>query len=240
MDVSYSQNIKIPKYLLILASIFFTSYLASPIVQNRLVAFSHTYFSATLFVYPLSYSILDIVTEVYGYRVSRQLVWCGIFAWLFSGLFFLWVTHLPGPSFWGKYDKAFDYVLHPYLRSVLSGSTAVLLGQFINIYIISKWKVIVQGRYFWLRSVGSSFIGNAITIILALLFIYLGRMPFQQLLNIIIFEVVADIIYCAIAAVPATIVVGILKAKEKIDVYDSHINFNPFKLSINQTDFKAD
>jgi uncharacterized integral membrane protein (TIGR00697 family) len=232
MNEIYEQRDIIPKYLIFLVTLFLISYLASPVVQNRLVLFGHTYFSATLFVYPLSYSISDIVTEIYGYRVARQMIWSGIFAWLISGLFFMMVIHMKGPAFWKIYDNEFNMVMQPYLRSVLSGTLSVIAGQFLNIYIISKLKILAKGKYFWLRSLSSSICGNVITITLSLLCIYVGRMRMANIIEIILFEVAVDIVYSAVAAFPATFVVMYLKAKEKLDVYDYNINFNPFKLAL--------
>ncbi len=228
-----SGKVKIPKYLLFLMMLFIVCYLVSAIVQHRLVSIGPAIFTATAFAYPLSNIILDIVTEVYGYNVSRQMIWCGIVAWFVMGLFLVIIIHLPMPAFWSDYDNKFTFVMVPYIRSILSDSLGILCGQFINIYIISKLKVLLKGRYFWLRSVSSSFIGDIVTILIAIILIYYGTMPLSKVCTIAFYGIVLNIIYCAIAATPAIFVVKMLKYAEKIDIYDHKTDYNPFRFKLN-------
>lgn len=220
------------KYLVVLVTLFITIYLTTGMVQSRLITIGHEYISSAIYIYPLSYLITDIVTEVYGYRVARQLIWCGILAWLFAGTFIAFIVHLTPPHFWAGYAKEFDFIMSPYLRYACSSAAGVLLGQFLNIYIIAKFKILARGRYFWLRSVTSSFIGDGITIFVALVFIYYGRMPLMNIFEIIFFEFLINIVYTAIIAFPAVYVVKFLKRAENMDVYDYNISFNPFKFKI--------
>ena len=227
-----TEKIRFPKYLLVFVMLFTVCYLVSALVQHRLVAIGHAYFTATAFSYPLANIISDIVTEVYGYKVSRQMIWCGIMAWFIMGLFLIIIIHLPIPTFWTNYDQKFSFVMKPYLRSIFSDSLGIIVGQFINIYIISKLKILLKGRYFWLRSVSASFIGDIFTIVIAIIFIYYGTMPLEKVYTIAFYGVALNIAYCAIAATPAIFVVKILKHVEKIDTYDREINYNPFKFKL--------
>lgn len=227
-----SQKTNTPQYILILATIFITIYLTTGIVQYRLITFGHIYFSSAIYIYPLSYLICDVVTEVYGYKICRQLIWCGIIAWLMAGIFIEFVTYLRPPSFWRSYAEQYDYIMGSYLRYAYSSAAGVLLGQFLNSYLISKLKIFVKGRYFWLRSVISTFVGDGITIFIALLFIYYGRMPISNVFEIIFYEIIINVIYCGVIAIPAVFLVRFLKRAEQLDTYDYNVNFNPFKLGL--------
>lgn len=216
-------------YLTVLVMLFITTYLTTGMVQYRLIAFGHMYFSAAILIYPLSYVISDIVTEVYGYQYSRQLLWCGIGAWLLAGAYVLLATHLTPPTFWKHYAAQYDFIMSPYFRYAVSSAFGVMLGQFLNIYLISKLKIFTQGKYFWLRSVSSTFIGDGITILVALFFIYYGDMPIINIFEIIGVEILINIAYTAVMAVPAVFVVRFLKSAENMDAYDINVNFNPFR-----------
>ncbi len=227
-----SDKIKIPKYLLILFMLFIVCYLVSALVQHRLVFIGGATFTATAFSYPLANLISDIVTEVYGYRVSRQMIWCGIAGWFVMGLFLLVIIHLPIPTFWSNYDNEFSVVMSPYMRSIIFDSIGIIIGQFVNIYLLSKFKILMRGRFFWLRSVGSTFIGDVITILIAVVSIYYGTMPLSKIYTIAFYGIALNIVYCAIAATPLMIIVQILKRLENMDTYDYGINYNPFKFSL--------
>lgn len=220
------------KYLTLITSIIVTVYLVTAVVQNRLVAIGDIDICAAMFVYPFSYLLFDICTEVYGYKITRQILWCCLLSWIFSGLLITMVIHLPAPNFWKGYSGQFNTVMSPYFRTVLSGIIAVIAGQFINIYMIAKFKVLTRGRFFWLRSVTSCFMGDSITTTFAIFFIFFGRMAFFNIIHIIIYQIIIAIVLQAVCVVPATIMVYFLKKSENIDVYDYSINFNPFKFSI--------
>lgn len=230
-----SNQAAMPKYLMLLVVLFITIYLATGMVQYRLVSITHSiYFSFAIFIYPLSYLISDLVTEVYGYQVARQLIWCGILAWVFAGVCVKLATLMPYPLFWKHFAFEYDDILGTYLRNQLSGSLGVMLGQFLNVWILSKCKVLLQGRYFWFRCVLSTVIGDAITITVALFLVYFGKMAMGHIFAIIFNEIVVNILYTAIMAFPAVFVANALKKAEKLDTFDYSVNFNPFKFVVDQ------
>lgn len=222
------------KYLTLITTLVVTFYIVTAVVQNRLVSIHGFNVCAAIFVYPFSYLFCDITTEVYGYKVTRQLLWCGLLSWLISGFLIAGVIKLPTPGFWSTYSQQWDVVMSPYLRTVSSGIIAVIAGQFINIYMISKFKILTMGRYFWLRSVGSCFTGDLITTVLSLSFIFVGRMPFHNIMELIIYELSLSIAIQALFAIPGTLVVYFLKKSENIDTYDYSTNFNPFKFKVSE------
>jgi uncharacterized integral membrane protein (TIGR00697 family) len=220
------------KYLIILVTLFVTTYLVTGMVQYRLVALGKSYFSFAILVYLLSYLISDMVTEVYGYRYGRHLVWCGIVAWLIAGLCITVAVHLEAPTFWSDYAKKYDFIMSPYLRYALSSVFVVLLGQFINIYMVSRFKVLMKGRLFWVRSITATLVGDGITISIAVFFIYYGKMALVNIGEIIALEIIINIIYVGVCVIPASFLVAFLKRAEGVDVYDTNIQFNPFKFGL--------
>ncbi len=222
------------KYLILLTTLFITCYLLTAVVQNRLVGFHHIFLTGAIFIYPISYLLSDIVTEVYGYKFSRQMIWCGIISWIIMALFLEFIMKLKVPHFWKTYDNDFSVIFAPILRDVLAGSIAVMAGQFLNIYAISKLKILTKGRYFWIRSVSSSLVGNFLTNFIALFFIFFGRTSTHSTFEIMIYDILMDIIYTGALALPAVFFAAFLKRAEGIDAYDLNINFNPFKFDLNQ------
>ena len=121
-----------------------------------------------------------------------------------------------------------------YLRFAASSASGLLLGQFLNIYIISKLKILVGGRYFWLCSVSSTILGDGITIFIALIFVFYGRMPFLSILEIIFFEIALNMVYSTVIAFPAVYIVRYLKHAENMDTFDINISYNPFRFNIDK------
>ncbi len=226
---SQPTHIKGFKYLVWLIALFFTSYAATLILQNRVMAIGHLSVCAAIIAYPLSYTIADIITEVYGYNMSRQLIWSGILSWIIVASLIDISIHTPIPPFWIKYDEAYDFVMAPVFRGVMLGIVSVLIGQFINIYLLTKLKIKTKGKYFILRSIASTAVGDLITVVLALFGVFAGRMPTTNILGIVFYEYIFMFIYAIVMSIPAAMIAAHLKKLEGVDVYDFSTNFNPFK-----------
>ncbi len=221
------------KYFTFLITAFISCYLISGFVLNRLISIDgYYYITGGTFIYFLSPIICDVVTEVYGYKIARQMLWAGLFAQFFMGIVAILVMRAPVPSFWTTTDADYSVVLDPLMRSCISGFLAIFIGQFTNAYLISKWKILLKGKYFWLRSVASSFIGDSLTVTIAVLGIFIGRMPTHDLSQTLIPELVIMILFSLLASVPASLLAKFLKRAENMDPYDNNVNFNPFKLSL--------
>jgi hypothetical protein len=210
---------------------FVTSYLTSEVILNRLVDIGFGFITGGTFIYFLSPMIADVITEVYGYCVARQVIWFGVIAWLFLGVCVQICLHLPYPPFWKASAQAYDDALGSLFRSCMVSSIAVLLGQLTNAYFISKLKIMTMGRYFWLRSVGSSLVGDTITVTLSIIGIFAGRIPAGTFTHTLIPEFIIMILFSACGAIPAAWIAAYLKKKLGQDHYDTNISYNPFKLS---------
>ncbi len=206
----------ISHYILILGMVNITISLAADIVAYKLVNLGPALLPGAPLIFPLTYIIGDIVAEVYGYNVAKKIIWLTLICELFFAIAIKLIIHLPSPIFWHQ-QHSFNEVVDPILRFVLAGIAAVISSSFINIYMVSKWKILMKGRHFWLRSLGSSAIGGFILVLVTILVGFSGNIHWSKLTHMIL------------SVWPASIITGFLKLEERLDVYDIGTNFNPFK-----------
>lgn len=215
------------KHLIWLVSLFFISYFATIILQNRIVAVGHYFICAAVLVYPLSYSIANVITEVYGYKISRQLIFLGLVCWIVIASLIEITIKAPVPAFWQSYDNAYDAVMAPIFRGVILSSFAVIIGQFVNIYILTNLKLRAHGRFFILRNLTSTAIGDFVAVALALLGVFIGRMPVFKIMELSVFEYIFMALYTVATSVPVAVIASYIKKSEGITDYSD--NYNPIK-----------
>lgn len=215
---------------------FVACFLVQGVLLNRLISLGNYYITGGTFIYFVSPLISDVVAEVYGYRVARQMLWLGLFAIIFMTTCSSLVIRAPYPPFWKSNAEAYFISMHALIRATIAGIIAVLIGQFINIYLMSKWKILLRGRYFWLRSAGSSIIGDAVTVSISILLIFWGRVPTQLFTHLLIPELIIMVLFSSLGAVPALVIAKLTAKFEGINTYDVGVNFNPFKLGLEDKD----
>jgi queuosine precursor transporter len=219
---------RISHYILILGMINITISLSADVVAYKLVNLGPALLPGAPLIFPLTYIIGDIVAEVYGYTQAKKIIWVTLVCELFFALVIKVIIHLPSPVFWHQ-QHSYNEVIDPILRFVLAGILAVISSSFINIYIISKWKILMKGRHFWLRSLGSSAIGGFILVLITILAGFSGNLHWSKLLTMIVSVYSMELLYSLLGVWPASIITGFLKLEEQLDVYDTETNFNPFK-----------
>ena len=189
-------------------------------------------FDGGTILFPLSYIFGDVLTEVYGYRASRRVIWTG-FASTFLMAIVLWIVGLlPAPEAdWGP-EKQFAYsnVLAPVGRIVVASLIAYFAGEFSNSYVLAKMKIWTRGRFLWTRTIGSTLVGEGVDTLIFCLIAFLGVWTTPTLVAVIISNYVFKCGF-EIVATPVTyaVVIG-LKRSEGVDVYDIGTNFNPFRV----------
>ena len=218
-------------YLLLMVMLYMAAFISCDVLIKRMIGFNNLYTSGAIVGFPLTFTIADIVAEVYGYQIARNMLW---FAFAGDFLFDMLATltiHLPYPSYW---HSASDF------KVVLSGLPTLFLisfltapvSDFFNIYVLVKTKILFKGRYFILRSIISSALGELMdTIIIGtfLTFLYHWQGHEWVIIGVIY---IFKIIYALISSIPAAICAAALKKHEGIDVYDHTTDFNPFRLKI--------
>ncbi len=196
-------------------------------------------FDAGTVLFPLSYIFGDVLTEVYGYRRSRRVIWTGFAcAALMSALFWL-VGRLPGEAVWlanvgqDKYDAVLGGVSTGAI--VVASLVAYFGGEFSNSFVLAKMKILTQGRWLWTRTIGSTLVGEGVDTVLFVTLATVFRVSsFDP--SIWLSLVVTNYLFkCGIEALmtPLTYqVVNRLKRAENEDYYDYDTDFNPFKLEV--------
>lgn len=195
---------------------------------HKVIAIFGIEFPASSLLYPLSYVIGDIVAEVYGYNYSRKLLWNilffqHIFSFATGGITFY--PYHSSPETQTALEAIFGYKI---LTITLYSSLSILVGAFLNAYLMSKMKIAMHGKRFWIRSLLSSGIGDFMAALTGYIIIFWNEKTILKICQISINAWAYEMIVVALLTFPATIVLRYIKSKEKIDVYDKNINYNPF------------
>ncbi|MCL1077596.1 VUT family protein [Parashewanella spongiae] len=181
-----------------------------------------------IFVFPITFIICDVVGEVYGFSVARMFIWVGMISKLLFSSFAVLSLKSPHPEFF-QHAAAYDTVFSPTLRYVISGMAGFFFGEFLNLYILSKWKIKVSGQFFALRSFCTTAIGQAILSIIVDFLAFYGKMTHSQLAWMMFSGWTVKMAYSLFFIMPAWMLVKHLKEHYKIDVFDVNTNFNPFR-----------
>jgi len=192
-------------------------------------------FDAGTLVFPISYIFGDVLTEVYGYRRSRRVIWAGFGANALLA-FLVWLAGvLPGESEWMDYagQDAYDAILGGISGLIVASLVAYFLGEFSNSYVLAKMKVWTGGRLLWVRTIGSTLVGQAVdTTVFMLIATALGVFPPEILLSLIVTNYILKVGFEALLTPLTYRVVNALKAAENEDYFDRQTDFNPFKLGV--------
>ncbi len=217
------------KYLSLITVLFVSVLLISNIASSKITILGPFTFDGGTILFPLSYIFGDVLTEVYGYKQSRRVIWTGLCMALLMSVIFYVVGKMPADPTWGHQD-AYDFILGQTPRIVLASLIAYLAGEFSNSYILAKLKVKMKGKMLWVRTIGSTIVGEGIDTVLFVLIAFWGTIPTSLLVTIIvsnyIFKTGVEILLT-----PFTYkVTNFLKRKEQVDYYDTDTDFNPLNL----------
>jgi len=217
--------------LYVFFGILFTScLLISNVVSVKLIAFGPWVVTAGIIVFPLSYIVNDVISEVWGYKKARFIIWCGFGMNLLAIMVYSLSINMQPASFW-QGQPGFTSVLQNTPRLAFASLVAYLAGSFINSIIMSKMKVMSKGKNFSLRAVISTLFGETVDSFLFITIAFVGTVPANILLQMILVQIIIKTLY-EILVLPITIrVVRTVKKSEGIDVYDENISYNPFKLA---------
>ena len=220
---------KYSSWFIISAAIFITCLITANITAVKLIAVAGLVLPAAIIIFPLSYIFGDILTEVYGYRQARRIIWLG-FLCNFIAVIAIWLGQvLPPASFWNA-QTAYERILGYTPRLLAASFSAYLLGEFANSFIMAKMKIATRGRWLWSRTIGSTVVGEGLDSLVFMTLAFWGEIPMAGLAAAIITQWLVKSAYEA-AVTPLTYVaVKFLKRREGIDTYDYKTRFNPFLL----------
>jgi uncharacterized integral membrane protein (TIGR00697 family) len=191
-------------------------------------------FDGGTLLFPLSYVFGDILTEVYGFRASRRVIWTGFIALALASVIFFLLRLLPADQSWEGYagTAAYDAIL----GGMSTGGIAIAslmgywVGEFSNSAVLSRMKVLMKGKLLWVRTIGSTLAGEFLD---SLVFVFIASLTGVFGWELFLSLVLTNYLFkCAIEVImtPATYLVSAkLKKAEGIDAYDVGISFNPFR-----------
>ena len=189
-------------------------------------------FGAGVLFFPVSYIIGDVLTEVYGYANARRVIWTGFAALLFM-VFMAWVVvALPAAEGWPD-QAAYEAVFGNSWRIVAASMVAFWAGEFANSFVLAKMKVWTAGRMLWTRTIGSTVVGQGLDslIFYPLAFYGLAGWPVEQLWQVVLSQWLIKTAWEALLTPVTYAVVGFLKRREGVEVFDSETDFSPFARS---------
>ena len=189
-------------------------------------------FGAGVLFFPVSYIIGDILTEVYGYARARRVIWTGFAALLFMAFMAWVVVQLPPADGWPG-QEAYEFVFGNSWRIVLASMVAFWAGEFANSYVLAKMKVWTQGRHLWMRTIGSTVVGQGLDsmIFYPLAFWGLAGWPVELLWQVVLSQWAIKTAWEALLTPVTYAVVGTLKRAEGVEVFDTDTDFSPFASS---------
>jgi len=217
------------RYLEVITGFFVAVLIISNVASTKNVQFGPFVFDGGTLLFPISYIFGDILTEVYGYRLSRRVIWTGFAANILMALTFTVVGRLPAGGGWSN-QAAYDAILMMTPRIVLASLIAYFAGEFSNSYVLAKMKIFTKGRWLWTRTIGSTIVGEGVDTALFCSIAFLGVYSLPVVITIVVSNYIFKCGFEAVATPITYAVVGFLKRAERFDYFDYGTNFNPFVL----------
>jgi uncharacterized integral membrane protein (TIGR00697 family) len=215
------------RYYDVAVALFVASLLTANIISVKLIVIGPLILPAGVVIFPVSYILGDILTEVYGYRYARRAIWLGFAGNLIAVLAIQLAGLLPAPDFW-QGQQAFDTILGFTPRLLIASFAAYLVGEFANSSVLAKMKVWTHGRHLWARTIGSTLVGQGLDSLIFIAIAFGGQMAVPVLLSTVLSQWLFKSLYEAVVTPLTYLFVNKLKEIEGVDVYDRDTNLNPF------------
>jgi len=222
---------------LVIAALFITCLITANIIAVKLITLGiepirHGGFQfpgplpAAIVIFPISYIFGDILTEVYGYRQARKVIWLGFLCNLIA-VFAFWVAGRI-PALDSGVQNAYERILGYAPRLLVASFLAYLVGEFANSFVLAKMKIKTKGRFLWTRTIGSTLVGEGLDATVFIIIAFGGTLSWPLIGGIILTHWLVKTGYEVVATPFTYMVVNYLKKKEGIDTYDHDTDFNPF------------
>ncbi len=220
----------------VVVAFFVATLIISNIIAAKLVHIAGMVLPAAVILFPMTYILGDVLTEVYGYARARRAIWTGFAANALAVVAIAVGGWLPPAPFWnlGVYpgpeqaQQAYDALLGFTPRLLAASFTAYLVGEFLNAWVLAKLKVRTRGRYLWLRTIGSTIVGQGADAAVFISLAFWGVLPAGALGQAILSQWGFKVAYEALATPLTYWVVNALKRAEGVDVYDWRTDFRPW------------
>lgn len=222
------------KFLLLLSLLSLTFLLICDVVCYKIIEFGIILQPASAFAYPVSYIIGDMIAEIYGYQFARQVIWYSLGCQVIFAFIITLFISFPSPDYW-HLQESYNVVLGGLTRQVIASTCGIVLGAFANAYIISKFKILMNGKHFWLRNLLATAIGEGIICVVAYTILFHDKYSLSHLIYFMSSAWLYKCFYATLMVFPVSWIVCAIKRKEGFDIYDYNVNYNPFILSVEST-----
>jgi hypothetical protein len=210
-----------------ITALFVTCLLTANIVGVKVWGAGSLVLPAAVILFPFSYIFGDILTEVYGYKEARKVIWLGFLCNLIF-VIFAWLGQLlpPAPLWTGQ--NAYITILGYTPRLLAASFLGYLVGEFSNSFVLAKMKILTKGKWLWSRTISSTIVGEGLDTVIFIIGAYVGAAFFTPWM--ILWHWLAKVVIEVIFTPLTYLIVNYLKKNEFIDTYDYKTNFNPLRI----------
>jgi len=225
------------RWLPAVTAVFVAGLLVSNITAVKLFAAGPFFLPAAILIFPVSYIFGDILTEVYGYSTARRVIWIGFGCNLLAVIIFQLSIVLPPAPFWrlGGFEsaavsqQAYEAIFGATPRILAASFLAYLVGEFLNSFVLARMKVTTEGRHLWMRTIGSTIVGQLADSAVFIFLAFYGTIPTAALAMMAGSQWLIKSAYEALITPLTYLAVNFLKRAEGEDFYDRKTNFNPLR-----------
>lgn len=219
------------RLLPIITGFFVGVLILSNIMAAKMIRIGPFVFDGGTLLFPMSYIFGDVLTEVYGYKESRKVIWTGL-GMLVVMSFNIWLIGvLPAEPSW-TFQADFQHILAVVPRIALASVLGYFAGEYSNSVVLSRMKILTKGRYLWMRTIGSTLVGEFFDTMLFVTIAFLGSYPLDVLVVMILSNYLFKTVIEAVFTPVTYGIVGFVKKTEAIDVYDHGETYNPLLTKI--------
>lgn len=210
---------------LIITAVYVTCLLLSNLIAGKLWAVTETaMLPAAVVLFPVTYILGDVFTEVYGFKKARTIIWLGFVCNFFAVAVYIITIAMPHPSFFEN-QNAYEIVLGTTPRVTIASFIGYIFGEFSNSAVLSKLKVKTKGKHLWLRTILSTIVGEGFDSIIFITISFWGTMPNSALSQMILFQFLFKVFYEIIFTPVTYLIVKWIKKKDGVDVFDYEENY---------------
>lgn len=214
------------KLLAVITGLFVGILMLSNILAVKMVQIGPFIFDGGTLLFPLSYIFGDILTEVYGYKATRKVIWTGFVMLVIMALNIVVIGILPAEPTW-TFQEAYDLILTPIPRIIVASIIAYFIGEYVNAVVLSKMKIWTKGKMLWTRTIGSTLVGqfldSFVFVFIAFAGIYNMKILLIMAFSNYVFKTSIEVFFT-----PVTYkAVSYVKKIENIDIYDYEETYNP-------------
>lgn len=198
--------------VILLSMIYITLFFASATVGYKIVVFGRELYCASILIFPLLFPFSDALAEIYGSKIAKNLIWYTVLCEIIFVLLTNVAIHLPSPLTW-HHQAEYNFLVGGYIHILLANVSAMIISFYLNVNLLNKWKILLRGKHYYLRSLGATAVGEASYTIISNIIAYFGVLHWNEITNIIISDYLLKMVYSLIIAYPAALFVSYIKMK---------------------------